>query len=278
MRFFRHVNSLSELWKLWPLALYILRHLSSKPWEARDLCMNCVCWYRAMIYCQRSGGWQDALSNVVPHQRDRHTPETMDPVDSYFKHSKIGWNPIFAQRREAIYPTEANIAVLDNFGASNSLITRKIIDRFLNYKCDGDTDRYLYRNLQISNFLKDLDAECLRQGSSPDVFPPLALIDDRNNISSSASTPAGNYRQTRGPLNAHQLYIELCKSVWLSIFLKTLIRNNPWWFSDIKKRIQKYRIQNDAWCKHRFSRLTKLTTNLRPVTSLTEIRIAYWLC
>jgi hypothetical protein len=142
----------------------------------------------------------------------------MDPSDSRSKPAINGWNPVFSQRREAIYSREANLAIYDEFGASSSLTTQETITRFLNYRCDGNAERYLYRNLQISNFLKGLDVECLLQGSFSDVTSPLVLMDDRNNASSSSDNLGGNYRLSKGPLNAHQFYRELRKNVCLSTF------------------------------------------------------------
>jgi hypothetical protein len=95
-----------------------------------------------------------------------------------FEHSAFVWPPDFAKPQVGAYKQEDRIAVHEEDGFENSapLSNQEVLQRFIFYKCDGDKDRYLYRNDQIKNFLQELSLEDLRRGSATDVKTSLALL------------------------------------------------------------------------------------------------------
>ena len=171
---------------------------------------------------------------------------TVWTYEGHFEHSAFIWDSIFSQRRDQVYDKEDKAAVQEGLDASISLTSQEIISRFLYYKCGGDEGRYLYRSVQISDFLKDVDFECLRHASTSDVLCPLVLIDDRNNWRVPEGNVAGNFRSSRKPMNAHQFYHELCKAVcWVRSPLLAGFTNHVI-FSDSATQTLKSRMQKDA--------------------------------
>ena len=141
-----------------------------------------------------------------------------------FKQHAFIWKPAFNQRQTDSYASENNPFVVrpveDRSGATiardspSNISTEDVVDRFVNHQCEDDIDRYHYRNSQVSEFLKLGDINMLRSSNpNPKVSRSMALLDDRNNASVSRENMAGKFRLIRGPLNAHQLYIELQKHV-----------------------------------------------------------------
>lgn len=125
------------------------------------------------------------------------------------------WESAFETRQPKIYPKEDNFAVEQTtaFDTPIPLTSQIVIERFLEYRCDRDRDIYLYRNRRIESFLKGLDLECLRRGSTSDVNNPTVLLDDRSDLGVSTATTLTDSRPLREPLTAHQFYHELSKSV-----------------------------------------------------------------
>jgi hypothetical protein len=132
-----------------------------------------------------------------------------------FEHHAFVWEPAFKARQSQIYRNEDNVAVEETptFDTSIPLTTRIVIERFLEYRCDRDRDIYLYRNRRIESFLKGLDLEYLRRGSTSHVNNPIVLLDDRSDIGDPTATPLTDSRPLREPLTAHQFYLELSKTV-----------------------------------------------------------------
>jgi hypothetical protein len=111
------------------------------------------------------------------------------------------------------YALENRIVVEEGKFDTSTPITRKIIvERFLDYGCDGDRERYLYRNLQIESFLNGLNLDGLRRGA-PDINKPLVLLDDRYVLAGLPAAMPDNYESSRQTLSAHELYIILRNSV-----------------------------------------------------------------
>lgn len=134
-----------------------------------------------------------------------------------FEHSAFVWDSVFHDRgagRVRFYTLENRIAVEEEgiFDTSTTLTSQIIIERFLDYGCDGDRERYLYRNVQIEGFLKGLNLDDLRCGAVPSVNAPLVLLDDRRVLSGPPGAEP-NHESSRRTLSAHELYKNLRDSV-----------------------------------------------------------------
>ena len=150
----------------------------------------------------------------------------MDRTRSYlgnFKQYAFVWRPEFSERRTGVYPSENRIYVEQErrreLGAASTrdsidtLSKDDIIDRFVENQCQDDPDRYLYRNLQVAEFLEQADMDSLRRGNAREVSNRKILLDDRNNSTVTRDALVGACRQSHGALNAHQLYNELRQPV-----------------------------------------------------------------
>ena len=133
----------------------------------------------------------------------------------HFEQHAFVWEPAFKARQSHIYRNEDNVAVeqTTTFDTSIPLTSQVVTERFLEYGCDRDRDIYLYRNRRIESFLRGVDLEYLRQGSTLDVNDPVALLDDRNDLGVPTAMPLTDSRPLAEPLTAHQFYLELSKSV-----------------------------------------------------------------
>jgi hypothetical protein len=137
---------------------------------------------------------------------------------SRFEHSAFVWDSDFDDRRVRFYSLDDKIAVEEEiFDPSQPLTRQIIVERFLIYRCKGDRERYLYRDLQIKTFLEGLNLDHLRRGSHSQVNTPVVLVDDRRNLDSLSMTESGNNGSFRQALSAHNLYHFLRKSVCLGI-------------------------------------------------------------
>jgi hypothetical protein len=145
----------------------------------------------------------------------------------HFKHYAFIWKPAFSQRQTRVYPSEDRKYIdyvptegltLQQWQATRAspahgrLTTHEIIDKFVSNRCTDDIGRYLQRNLQISNFLEESHIELLLRPTTQ-VCKSMALIDDRNNENVTRTHLAGNCRPPKGPMSAHQLFIELSREV-----------------------------------------------------------------
>lgn len=133
---------------------------------------------------------------------------------SRFEHSAFVWNSIFDDRRVRFYSLEDKVAVEgETTDTSRPVTSQIVIERFLDYRCKGDRERYLYRDVQIQTFLRGLKLEHLHQGLTSDVNNPTALIDDRRN----PARPSAAGSSENGPiiltLSAQNLYHLLRNSV-----------------------------------------------------------------
>jgi hypothetical protein len=144
----------------------------------------------------------------------------MDPLvhQTRFEHFPFVWDNIFADRRTGrtrFYVVESRIAVEEgsNFGTSTPLTTQIVVDRFLDYGCAGDRERYIYRNMQIECLLRGLNLDGLCHGSIPDVNAPLVLLDDRHVLGGPPAAVLGNHESFRRVLSAHEFYKSLRDSV-----------------------------------------------------------------
>jgi hypothetical protein len=148
-----------------------------------------------------------------------HFPGLMDPLayKSRVEHSAFVWDSKFNNRHDgrARFSTrEDNIAVEEAkvFDISTPLTSQVVVERFLDYDCDGDRERYLYRNVQVESFLKGLNLDHLHRGTASDVRVPVVLFDDRHNFAPSAT--ASTYQESsRRTLCAHEFYRSLRNSV-----------------------------------------------------------------
>jgi len=141
---------------------------------------------------------------------------------THFEHSAFVWDSIFDDcrpRRVPFYGVENRIAVEEagTFDISIPLTTQVIVERFLDYGCSGDRERYRYRNLQIENFLSELNFETLCRGITPDVNKPLVLLDDRRVLEGTPTIVSGNHESSRRTLTACELYEELRQNVCLTL-------------------------------------------------------------
>jgi hypothetical protein len=131
----------------------------------------------------------------------------------HFKDYAFIWKAEFNQRQEHIYKRE-NSHLLPEAEPPNT--TQDIVEEFINNGCD-DVDAYLSRAALVSGFIATASIDTLSGLSDQAVSEPKVLIDDRNNENVTRLHSAGNCRPFRGPINAHQLYAELCQEVCLQI-------------------------------------------------------------
>lgn len=117
------------------------------------------------------------------------------------------------------YALENRIAVEEEgiFDTSIPLTRQIIVERFLDYSCDGDRERYLYRNLQIESFLKALNLFVLCRGAMSDVNTPLVLLDDRRVLGGQPAAMPDHHESSRRTLSAHDLYKNLRDSVCFAL-------------------------------------------------------------
>jgi hypothetical protein len=131
-----------------------------------------------------------------------------------FEHFAFVWDGIFADRRTGrtrFYVLESRIAVEEEgtFDTSNPLTIQIVVERFLDYGCAGDRQRYRYRNLQIESLLNGLNLDDLCRGVVPDVNTQLVLLDDRYVLGGPPAAVPDNHESTRRTLSAHELYKNL---------------------------------------------------------------------
>jgi hypothetical protein len=130
----------------------------------------------------------------------------------HFKNYVFIWKPELSTRQEHVYRRENShledlLPVADPTNA-----TLDIVKKFVNNGCD-DEEIYLSRDLLVSGFIATANIERLRSPPDDEVSEANILIDDRNNENVTRRQTSGNCRPFRGPLNAHQLYAELCQEV-----------------------------------------------------------------
>jgi len=88
---------------------------------------------------------------------------------------------------------------------------RELLRAFLKDLRD-DTESYLYQAVEIEDFCLPVKLDLLINGESEHVQKPMALLDDRNEEGKRTAT-SGTCRPSKGPLSAHQLYLELARPV-----------------------------------------------------------------
>jgi hypothetical protein len=114
--------------------------------------------------------------------------------------------------------TQQRLRAQGRLVAQRRLPTQEFIERFINNGCSNDIGRYLHRNTQLCTFLEDAEIDTLSTPTAL-VLKPMALMDDRNNDSVTRERLTGSCRAFKGPLNAHQLYLELSEEVRTKITL-----------------------------------------------------------
>lgn len=144
----------------------------------------------------------------------------MDPLayKSRFEHSAFVWDSKFKDRqdgRERFFALEDKITVeeAEFFDTSTPLTSQIVVERFLDYGCDGDRERYLYRNVQVGKFLNGLNLDHLCRGTTSDVSTPLVLFDDGHNFGEPFATASSHRESSRRTLCAHEFYKVLRNSV-----------------------------------------------------------------
>ena len=135
-----------------------------------------------------------------------------------FEHSTFAWDTVFHERlagRLRFYVVESKVAVEEEgtFDTSAPLTAKVIVERFLDYGCAGDRERYLYRNFQIESFLKGLNFGELCHGIVPSVKEPLILLDDRQVLDGPPTAMTSNQKVSTQTLSAHELYKNLREAV-----------------------------------------------------------------
>lgn len=164
---------------------------------------------------------------------------TMDSMRGYgghFKYYAYVWRRSFGQRQsnydaedrryiDTLPPedfsltgpewvaTQQRIRAEGRLVAQRRLPTHEFIGRFINNGCSNDIGRYLHRNNQLRTYLEDADIDLLNTSASSLVSKPMALIDDRNSEPVTRDRLIGSCRPSKGPLCAHQLYLELSEEV-----------------------------------------------------------------
>jgi len=139
-------------------------------------------------------------------------------VDSRrFRQSASLWTAFFTQQNKKRYAREdETLEARQPPDRGRPPTTNDIIDIFLHDRCGIDIDRYLYRDVQIASFLKDVGIEALRDGANR-ISTPRCLIDDRNNASTTRTNLEGSCRPPKGPLDARAFYLELVKKVHIGL-------------------------------------------------------------
>jgi hypothetical protein len=139
----------------------------------------------------------------------------------HFNNYAFIWKPELSTRQEHVYRRE-NAHLVDLLPVADPTnATLDIVKKFVNNDCD-DEEIYLSRDLLVSDFIAIAKIENLRSPPDDEVSEANVLIDDRNNENVTRRQTSGNCRPSRGPLNAHQLYAELCQEVRFQIVpLKT---------------------------------------------------------
>ncbi len=137
-----------------------------------------------------------------------------------FRRSTTLWTSFFAQQNKTWYEREnENVTASRLPGAGqHQPTTTEIIDFLLHYKCTPDRDRQLYLKFQIESFLRGIVDESL-QNELQSTSIPRALLDERNNSSTTRTHLIGSTRPSKGPLNANTLYSELRRRVCQSRFV-----------------------------------------------------------
>jgi hypothetical protein len=139
----------------------------------------------------------------------------------HFKNYAFIWKPELSSRQEHVYRRE-NSHLVDLLPEADSMdATLDIVKKFVYNGCD-DEERYLSRALVVSSFIATANINRLRSPLDDEVSEANVLIDDRNNENVTRVQSSGNCRPFRGPLNAHQLYTELCQEVSFQIVLGSL--------------------------------------------------------
>jgi hypothetical protein len=153
--------------------------------------------------------------------------ENLDLQDSKLNLLAFAWDPVFNKRRSKVYLNENKIAIekaarmdrlrddreeFEKDCTVSAIGQTEIVARVLEYDCVGDTDRFLYRNIPIRQFLDGADIYYLRNGSAISDSVSRVLIDDRNKDWADSNL-RGTCPPSRGPLNAAQVYSELRKEV-----------------------------------------------------------------
>jgi hypothetical protein len=149
-----------------------------------------------------------------------------------FEHSAFIWDSKFDDRRKRwvrFYTLEDKVAVEEEhvFDASTPLTSQIVVERFLDYGCDGDRERYLYRNLQVESFLRGLNLDHLSRGAISDVKTPLVLLDDRRKLGGQSAAVPENHESFRRTLSAYEFYKTLRDSVSHGTFICLAILTKP---------------------------------------------------
>lgn len=153
-------------------------------------------------------------------------------LQGHFKQHAFVWRSDFGQRQplkvyqgddrkyvEYVEYVESRVAdasggPVASADTVDTISTNHVIDRFVNNHCQEDIDRYLYKSRQVEQFLGGANMESLRASRmTHQVSKKLVLLDDRNNSNVTREELSGDCRPFLGPLNAHQLYSELLKTV-----------------------------------------------------------------
>jgi len=142
--------------------------------------------------------------------------ENSRSYNGQFKQYAFAWRSAFSQRQTNLYKTEEQRYVSPYVEDGQELSTGDLIDGFVHIQCQHDIDRYMYRKLQLSEFLEAADLQTLRRESIPRTSRPKVLMDDRNNRTVTRDNLVGEYRRLDRPLTAQQFYSELLKAVCLA--------------------------------------------------------------
>jgi len=139
-----------------------------------------------------------------------------------FRRNAFIWPSTFSQRQTNSYPKENRHQVKrllrapEGFGTETTSIgvsDDDVEEWFIKDGSQHDSDRFLFRKLQIGSFLRAAKIEILRGPPQRSLSKPMALLDDRNNASVTRLQQAGSCRPFRGPLTAQELFIDLSQEV-----------------------------------------------------------------
>jgi hypothetical protein len=143
--------------------------------------------------------------------------ENSRSYNGQFKQYAFAWRSAFSQRQTNLYRSEEQRYVSSFVEDGHELSTGDLIDGFVHIQCQHDIDRYMYRKLQLSEFLEAADLQTLRREPIARTSRPKVLVDDRNNRIVTRDNLVGKYRRSDGALTAQQFYSELLKAVSLPI-------------------------------------------------------------
>ncbi|EHK97424.1 hypothetical protein M7I_6841 [Glarea lozoyensis 74030] len=136
-----------------------------------------------------------------------------------FKQYAYVWKPAFGQRQTLAY-SKGNMSFVESIHRPqvsgittgqvlNTLTTEQIIDTFVSNQFHQDVARYSYVEHLYEEFLRGVDFEVLKGKVPSTALGEAALLDDRNDAKGTRDIVSGYRRQSRGAMNAAQLYTTL---------------------------------------------------------------------